>query len=48
MRVLAHMDFAGSIRILQMGEVEKGSYSRWYSQDIEMEETEVNGIHIGE
>lgn len=31
-----------------MGEGGRGSYSRWYSQDIEMGETEANGIHTGD
>lgn len=47
MRILAHLDVAESIRVLQVGKAGKGNYSRWDSQDIEMGEREVNGIHPG-
>lgn len=45
MRVPAHLDFAGSVRVLQVSEVGKKRYCRWYSQDFEIGETEVNVIH---
>lgn len=44
-RALAHVDFAGSVRVLQVNEVGKKSYCKWYSQDFEIGETEVSGIH---
>lgn len=43
----AHLDFAGLIKVLQKGEVGRRSYSTWYSQDIDMGETEVRGAKGG-